>query len=216
MKGKRIMLILFGIGLLLLVGFSVSRILQRNQPPPVPHQPMPPLASTDNSTPEGAVVGVLNALRDWDLGLAAQWMAHTPENAFSSAYYDILSPTLGRMEYQIGGQKINGERAQVDVSILAVDISSALGSLSADAAVYLTSCILRDDDADWAVFFSRYMEELDMEQMVRVQRDATVHLVEDSGGRWRVDFTSADNRSFYNALTGGLPETIEKLQALAP
>lgn len=181
------------------------------------HRPGPPpssLSTADNTTPSGAVVGLAEALRTWDLGLAAQWMALAPQGPFTDAYHNVLAPALARMELEVGAERVEGDTAWVDVAVTAVDVGGALGNLGADAASYLAGCMISHSQADWSEFLEEYLFTASAEEMLRVRRDATAYLVRDSAGKWRIDANSPENREFCNALTGGLLDVLEQLEHL--
>ncbi|MDR2909577.1 MAG: hypothetical protein LBU86_06820 [Oscillospiraceae bacterium] len=211
------------IGSVLLIAAAVIVVMMRviasrgkEDPPITEHAPYDTsnalAAPTDNSAPEGAVEGMLTALREWDTGLIAQWMSEVPEGAVSDAYHGILVPTLARIEFEAGPAKITGDTAMVDVSVTAVDIGGALGDLSVDAAGYLLTCSMDNTEPDWGAFLAGYMDIMDVEGLLRVNRRSTAHLIKDAGGKWRLDAGNPENLDFYNAVTGGLPEVIETLQ----
>ena len=179
-----------------------------------PGPPSPPVSTADNTTPSGAVLGLGEALRNWDLGLAAQWMALAPDGPFSDAYHNILAPALARMELTVGAERIQEDHAWVDVAVTAVDMGGALGNLSADAASYLVNCMINHSQANWSEFLEEYLSTASAEDMLRVRRDATVFLTRDAAGKWRIDATDPQNREFCNALTGGLLDVLEQLEQL--
>lgn len=187
-----------------------SSQVQEHRPGP----PVSPLSEADNTSPSGAVIGLAQALNNWDLGLAAQWMALAPQGPFTDAYQNVLAPALARMELELGAERIQGDCAWVDVSVTAVDVGGALGGLSADAASYLVGCMISKSQADWGEFLTEYLTEANAEEMLRVRRDATVYLMQDSGGKWRIDANSPENREFCNALTGGLLNVLDQLEQL--
>lgn len=214
MKKRRIILSIVAVILVAALGGGIFLVVKRSGPPPELHQPYTRV-SADNTTPSGAVVGLLTALRDWDLGIAAQWMSELPPTPFTEAYHNILAPVLSRIEFDTGAEKIVGQTAMVDVSIISVDLGVAFGDITSKAAGYLLSSALSHDEPDWTDFLAGYVAELNVEEMMRIKRQATAYLVQDSGGKWRLDTQSPDNRDFYNAVTGGLISTMEALKQVA-
>ncbi len=216
MKRVKWLLILSAVVVVGVVFWALRPLMPWNSSQVQEHRPGPPAVplSADNTSPSGAVVGLAEALKNWDLGLAAQWMALAPQGPFTDAYQNVLAPALARMELELGAERIEGTFAWVDVSVTAVDVGGGLGSLSADAASYLVSCMIGQSQADWGEFLTAYLAETNTEEMLRVRRDATVYLTQDSGGKWRIDANSPENRAFCNALTGGLLDVLDQLEQL--
>lgn len=214
MKKRRTVIIVVAIVLVAALAGGIFLVVERSGPMPEVHHPYVRV-DADNTTPSGAIVGLLTALRDWDLGIAAQWMGDMPVSPFTEAYHSALAPALSRMEFDIGAEKIMGRTAMVDVSITSVDFGVAFGDITTKAAAYLLTSALDHDEPDWSEFLASYLSELNPDEMIRVKRQATAFLIQDSGGKWRLDTQNSDNRDFYNAITGGLVSTMEALKQVA-
>lgn len=169
-----------------------------------------------NTTPAGAVAGLLDAVIKWDMGVAAQFMTSGGDEAAAGAYRAVLLPFIERMEYEVGAERITGDAAVVDVAVTAVDASQAFTGLTVAAARYAVSESLSGGEVDMQAFVQDYLsEQVDFSELTRTKRFAEVHLVRDGMGRWRLDSANPENRGFYNALSGGLLDTVTGLQELA-
>ena len=196
----------------ILIAAALVIIPRIGAPPPVEHSPhLGRIAAGDSSTPSGAVVGALGALRDWDLELAAQWMSEAPDGIFTDAYRQVLASALARLEFEPGSERVTGNTAIVDVSVIAVDMSAALGDISADAARFLHGSAAEDTDPNWASFLEQYINIMDVDGLIRIRRTTTAHLIQDSEGQWRLDTHNPANRGFYNVVSGGLIDILDVL-----
>ncbi len=215
-KHKRWIVTVLALIVLAALAFGVAFLVQRAGPQPQEHVPGAGSSVVfGNESPTGAVIGFTDALRNWDMGLAAQLMSHAPESIFTEAYHNVLTPVLSRLEVEVGAEQISGDIACVDASVLAVDFGGTLADMSADAASYLATSVLYGTDADWSLFLSDYLAGMNAGELLRVRRDAPVYLVRDSGGHWRIDTENTENAAFFSALTGGLPESVERLRTAA-
>lgn len=173
------------------------------------------IALADNSTPEGAVIGLMEAIIRLDMGVAAQFISGGGDGPLGMLYQDIMLPFVERLEYEVGAARITGDTAVVDIAILAVDAEGALNDLVLAGAKYLIGQMLRRESADLRGFVAEYAAGLDVGAMTRVRRDAAVLLVRDSAGKWRLDADNEENYGFLNALSGGLLGALVRLQELA-
>jgi len=208
--------------LVLAIMIATAMFVARGEEP-IPHAP-PLVAGQENEqnaeplrfaqplTPTDAVTGLLRALRDWDLISAAQWMAPAQGGVFFNTYHSVLAPMAGRIEFNTNVERITGSNAVVEISIYAVDLQSALGDLTDDAANYLLHRELEDTDPDWPAFLAEHVSRLeDIPSLIRVKRTAPVHLILDESGNWLFDAGNPDNTGFYNAVSGGLFDLLERL-----
>ena len=184
-------------------------------PPLVAAQDRQPPAEqfAQSLAPADTVNGLLRALRDWDLAVAAQWMTTTQETIFSDRYRDVLAPVSERIEFNTSVERIRGDHAVVEVAIYAVDLQKALGDLTDNAANYLLHRELEGAEPNWPEFIAGQMTRLDdADHLIRVKRTAPAHLVVDANANWFLDAQNPDNRDFFNAASGGLLDLIEKLE----
>ena len=213
---------LFVIAILALVAailIAGAMLIRRQGEPPVTHTPPQVQRQAQNIpqiverlTPADTVVGLLRALREWNMASAAQWSTPAEGTIFSDAYRGVLVPVITRIEFDTRVERIDGSTAIVDVSVYAVDLRTALGDLSENAANYLLHRELEEGDPDWVAFLSEHMSRLeDVDSLIRMRRTAPAHLVMDGNGSWLFEAGNPDNTNFYNAVSGGLPELIATL-----
>ncbi len=132
-------------------------------------------------------------------------------------YFSLLEPITKRVDYKINSSKVNGEKAQVDVSITAVDAQSAINSVMPGAIAHLAAMQLTGKDitnpekilADYAA------KNIDWDKIPTIKTDATLYLVMGADNEWKVDASTPDNLSFANAISGGAIDVAKNVKAFA-
>jgi len=163
-------------------------------------------------SPTDVVTGLMRAVRDWDMVAAARLMPPEHGGIFFETYRDVLAPFVFRLEFDANVERITGSHAIVEVSVYAVDLQSAFGDLSEDAANYLLHRELANSDPSWPEFLAHHTLAIeDIPSLIRMKRIAPVHLVLDENGNWMFDAQNPENESFYNAIGGGVFDLIERL-----
>jgi len=168
-------------------------------------------------TPGQSLNLLLHAWRDWDLSTASQFIRTPGVEVFSEHYRDALAPFAERMEFNVNVERVTGNTAVVDVAVYAVDFEQALGDLTENAANYLVHRELDSSTPDWPLFLAEYVSRLEnIEELMRIQRTAPAYLVQTENGNWVLDAEDPENAAFYNAVSGGLLDLLDKLEQVEP
>ncbi|MCL2578812.1 MAG: hypothetical protein FWE32_02155 [Oscillospiraceae bacterium] len=168
-------------------------------------------------TPSQSLDVLLHALRDWNLGTASQFISPAGVDIFSDSYREALGPLIDRLEFGIRVERITEQAAVVEVAVYAIDFDRALGNMTEHAANYLLHRELDSSQPNWPEFLAEHVARLENpDQLIRVQRTATVHMIQAETGHWVLDGENPENRAFYNAVSGGLLDMIDRLAEVEP
>lgn len=167
-------------------------------------------------TPSAAVAGLIDCLKDVDAKKAGDYVTGKNVNQYiGSEYFEALRGVLGRLEYSIIDERSQADSAQVDVVVTAVDLNGVAASMLMEFGKQLALAKLTGGEVDAAAFVKEYFaDKIDPESLSTVDTEATVYLVKDGGGRWKVDLDNEENMDFLNALTGGFVKTLQSLRDL--
>lgn len=132
------------------------------------------------------------------------------------AYYGVLKPISERMTYKIGDYKINGDKAEVNVTITSVDAQSAISSILPGAGAHLVAMQISGKDiSNPEQILAEYAaKNITWDSLPTVTTKATLYLIKGDDGEWQIDSGNPDNYGFANAISGGGIEAAENLKGL--
>jgi|GEM_PF-2075293 len=173
-----------------------------------------PQQSFPVSSPSAVVAGFIDSLRDFDIQKAGDYVTGDGMDAYiGNEYVEILRGVLSRLQYRITDERIDGDTALVEVEVTAVDLTKIAKSMLVDLAKEAALQKIKGSNVDIAAFLKDYFSnKVDPKTLSTVKTNATVHLIKDAGGKWRVDLDNQENLDFVNALTGGFVETLQSVR----
>ena len=124
-------------------------------------------------------------------------------SAFANEEEMMLSGIFGKFDYAIVGGEEGTDTATVDVKITMVDMGELFSA-------YLTEAMAHVTEADWDADGSYFAEMAKGEAAVTRDFTVTVQMAKDADGAWTV--AKDGNDALYNALTGGLIDSLGGLE----
>lgn len=210
----RIILAILLILVLIVVGWA---LFFREAAPPQAPEPEPEITSSvpvDEQSPGGTVVRLLDAVRDFDVEQMRACVTNPGSVSVGSgdSGAELVRGFTSRMRYTVTAERIDGDTAEVDVSVTAADLGKTISDLIAEATKYAAGRAIRGEAVDMEGFMREYVESIDYSQLGAVTSTPTVTLRRQSGGAWLVDNQEEANAALVDAITGG---ALEKIKSLA-
>lgn len=151
-----------------------------------------------------------NLYADADLKLAEEIKQGEEDTQLNKVFNENMYPKILDFDYELSNEKIDGEKASIDVSIKTYSLGTAFTNFTGEYLTQAFSMALSgasDDEMDTKG------AEILADQLEKTEKDyegkATLHLTQKDDA-WIVDSMEEDD-DFYNAITGGMIEAIEKI-----
>ena len=125
-------------------------------------------------------------------------------SAFANEEDMMLDAMFARFSYKIGESKIDGDTATVAVTMTMVDMGEAFSA-------YMSAAMEHLDEANWDADGSYFAEMIKGEDVATTDFSVTVNMEKNADGVWAV--AKEGNEALYNALTGGLLDSLSGLGA---
>lgn len=124
-------------------------------------------------------------------------------SAFGNEDATMLEGIFAKFDYKLGEVTENGDTATVAADITMVDMGALFSA-------YLTEAMAHIDDAEWDADGSYFAEMAKMDSAATKDFTAVVQMVKGEDGVWTV--AEEGNEALYNALTGGLVDSLGGLE----
>lgn len=123
-------------------------------------------------------------------------------SAFSNEDDMMLQGIFGKFAYAVGEAVEDGDAATVQVDLTMVDMGALFGA-------YLTEAMAHASDAEWDADGSEFAKMATADDAVTKDFSVEVKMTK-ADGKWTV--AEEGNEAFYNALTGGLLDSLGGLE----
>jgi hypothetical protein len=163
-----------------------------------------PAAAAPVSAPAEILAETLQAVKNWtpppekplDWPAELDYVWH-----FVPLLGDALPPLLQRLEYELGGSRIVGTTAVVDLQMTAPDVRGLCREMGSEAATMLAVGKLLGAPVDLSSAFRRRLRAAAAAEELRtVSTQTSVYFVTGGDGRWKIDLSDPRNLDFFGAF----------------
>lgn len=111
---------------------------------------------------------------------------------------------LGRMTYEVGAAKVNGDRAEVPVKVTAMDLAAMMAVLMTEFLPKAFEAAFGGEELDVESEMKQFFADaVDDPEAKMVTNNITIHLVKVED-QWKIDLNEDNSLEFVNAVSGGL------------
>lgn len=171
----------------------------------------------DPTRPDGAIAALMEGLKSWDTDAFSSYLPEgfSVDKQVPPQFRQIIADAFAQMEYQITHTQITGDTAAVEMTITAVEASSAASKAISAATSYAVKQQLIQAEIDIPTMIDTVVDAVDISSLPTQTATCTVYMVKQTDGTWHPDTTDERNLDFLNAASGGSMELVNSVMELA-